>query len=76
MELNLITGLSCSGKTTYSKAFKNVIHFDDIYNYNTQQITNESVLKNNICMDGIVFNPDVVKKIKSLYSSIKTYFVY
>lgn len=65
----LITGLCCSGKTTYAKKFGyNILYFDEIYNYNTTKLSYETIdkhidnSKGTIYMDA--YNEDLINYIK------------
>ena len=54
----LITGIPNAGKTTYSKRFDNVIHFDEVKGRDRRnKVVSAVVDNNNICVEGVYGTP-------------------
>lgn len=62
--VTLICGIPNSGKTTYSKKFNNVIHFDDVGSHIFEMIKDN---KNDIVVEGIFIFRSIREKILNTY---------
>ena len=58
--LTLICGLPNAGKTTYSAQYDDVIHFDDIFNYQkcNLQCWHDSQIGRDVCVEGVYGEAD------------------
>ncbi len=60
----LIIGIPNSGKTTYSKQYQNVVHFDDVWSRNIYDYLVNVIKENNdVCIEGVFGNCENRKKL-------------